>query len=342
MNADAVSAETICPYCGADLIEGDKFCAVCGYERGSGVVKGQQRKSKPVLKLTVGDCVFELTEGEYVIGRSEGDLVIPNPYLSRKHAKLRVAGGRVYAQDIGSTNGTFLDGVRLATGDERQITETSVLKFAELTASLKWLVDAFESEPAGETKPVPEPATEKPSPEEAVPEPSPEPMETSASREVDLVEVLSPWELVIGGETKPLPFGQIRVGRKTDRNDVSFPDDRYVSGEHLLLDVDLEYLKVKDLNSTNGTFVNGERIEAGEWVDLTDGSEVKLGQTLITARRTAPPMEAVSMDEGKESVPAEGESAEIQPEEKAVKEPSSLSEPTECEGLEETDETLQD
>jgi quercetin dioxygenase-like cupin family protein len=52
-------------------------------------------------------------EGELVIGREDADLTIPDLDLSRRHAVVRQTAGGVEVEDLGSTNGTYLDGVRV-------------------------------------------------------------------------------------------------------------------------------------------------------------------------------------------------------------------------------------
>ena len=51
-------------------------------------------------------------EREIVIGRSSDlDMVLVEDMVSRKHAKISTVGGQVVIQDLGSTNGTFVDDV---------------------------------------------------------------------------------------------------------------------------------------------------------------------------------------------------------------------------------------
>ena len=53
-------------------------------------------------------------EGEVVIGREDTDLEIDDPELSRRHAVVRRFANRIQVEDLGSTNGTFVDGARIA------------------------------------------------------------------------------------------------------------------------------------------------------------------------------------------------------------------------------------
>jgi hypothetical protein len=73
------------------------------------------------------------TEKQIVIGRSsELDMVLVEDMVSRKHAKITVAAGKITIEDLGSTNGTFVNGekirqARLKEGD-RILIGTSILK----------------------------------------------------------------------------------------------------------------------------------------------------------------------------------------------------------------------
>ena len=50
-----------------------------------------------------------------IIGREEGDIVINDPEISRRHARIEIHGdGTVWLSDLGSTNGTFLGSAPLA------------------------------------------------------------------------------------------------------------------------------------------------------------------------------------------------------------------------------------
>ena len=71
--------------------------------------------------------------GELVIGRSSDlDMVLIEDMVSRKHAKISLTPGQITISDLGSTNGTFVNGekvkrARLKEGD-RILIGTSILK----------------------------------------------------------------------------------------------------------------------------------------------------------------------------------------------------------------------
>ena len=58
--------------------------------------------------------VVELAQQEVVIGRAApASLVIPMPDISRRHARVIFQGGNYVLEDLGSSNGTFINGQRL-------------------------------------------------------------------------------------------------------------------------------------------------------------------------------------------------------------------------------------
>jgi len=66
--------------------------------------------SVPVLQLLWPRGSVELPNGQYVIGRSSAcDIVIDEPRVSRRHARLEVDGTDVHVVDLESRNGVFVN-----------------------------------------------------------------------------------------------------------------------------------------------------------------------------------------------------------------------------------------
>jgi hypothetical protein len=58
--------------------------------------------------------VFSLTKNEMYIGRDvSNDIVVSDQEVSRKHARLVMQAGGYVLEDLGSTNGTYVNGQRL-------------------------------------------------------------------------------------------------------------------------------------------------------------------------------------------------------------------------------------
>jgi pSer/pThr/pTyr-binding forkhead associated (FHA) protein len=79
-----------------------------------------------------------------------------------------------------------------------------------------------------------------------------------------------------GGEFPLPPSSEVVVGRSSDLDMVLVED--MVSRRHAKITVNGDNVTIQDLGSTNGTFVNGERIER---MTLTDGDRVLIGTSII-------------------------------------------------------------
>src|SRR2546428_14083542 len=94
------------------------------------------KSSPPPAPAAKGKYVLRFISGKYqggefplhpdreiVVGRSSDlDMVLVEDMVSRKHAKIAMSGDQVFIQDLGSTNGTFVNGekvkrTRLKEGD---------------------------------------------------------------------------------------------------------------------------------------------------------------------------------------------------------------------------------
>lgn len=85
---------------------------------------GYWGKLSAVIGRGVDGAVYPLLSEQTSIGRERGDINFPHDgYVSGLHAKLSLRGGRVYLQDLGSSNGTFLR----VHGERRLTNETFLL-----------------------------------------------------------------------------------------------------------------------------------------------------------------------------------------------------------------------
>ncbi len=86
----------------------------------------------PEVLLYFGDRhlgTFSLAGGELTIGRSSGnDIMVDNAGVSRRHAVIRRSGGRVSVEDLGSANGTMVNGKKVATQELHDADEVTIVK----------------------------------------------------------------------------------------------------------------------------------------------------------------------------------------------------------------------
>jgi pSer/pThr/pTyr-binding forkhead associated (FHA) protein len=80
---------------------------------------GPARMQPSTLVVTAGSLSgtrLRLGPGPILIGRAEDStLVLDDDYASTRHARLTQQGQQYFLEDLGSTNGTYLDRVRVTT-----------------------------------------------------------------------------------------------------------------------------------------------------------------------------------------------------------------------------------
>ncbi len=215
-------------------------------------------KRQPLAKLVwldpfSGSTVeHPLREGDRVrIGRSaSNDIQIAEAHVSREHAVVACVDGAFTVDDVGSANGTFVNGVQvygmnpLAIGDELHLF-VSVLKLRA--------------------------AHDESTPDAA------ERVSLVARDRASLRVTRGPQR----GQIFALLKDELYIGRSTPSSNWEVAlQDPTVSRPHAFLVKEDESWKLFDLGSINGTSVNGQPITGGAAHRLRDGDRVVFGGTL--------------------------------------------------------------
>jgi diguanylate cyclase (GGDEF)-like protein len=96
------------------------------------------KRDKPYLIVLAGSAMgvmYHIEREATIIGRGEkADLRIIDDGISREHTRVVRKGDKILVEDMGSTNGTFCNGIRLASqvlaeGDKIMIGTGTILKF---------------------------------------------------------------------------------------------------------------------------------------------------------------------------------------------------------------------
>lgn len=85
--------------------------AFCGDARSTDSGDGPGGEPALVYRLEWDGGLVALAEGEYLLGRHPASVVpIGSETVSRRHALLRISGGQVVLEDLGSRHGTYVAG----------------------------------------------------------------------------------------------------------------------------------------------------------------------------------------------------------------------------------------
>jgi pSer/pThr/pTyr-binding forkhead associated (FHA) protein len=164
---------------------------------------------------------FSLKGAESVIGRDTGIAVpISRDGVSRRHARIVVEGAEYVLEDLDSTNGTFLNGQQVARDALRHLDVIGLGKDLDLIFLLR-------------------------------------PDEARTIRKVGVLDAALLRDAP-GAGPEPIPPGEVTLGRSTACNIVA--PQGAVSKIHCRIVRTQTQVTVEDLGSSNGTFVNGERL----------------------------------------------------------------------------------
>ena len=250
---------------------------------------GAEREATPRPAAPSGGRLVSLVDGkEYLVpdtglllGRDAScDVVVAQNEVSRRHAEI-APGERGYVVRDMSANGVFVNGERVQ--GSRRLARSDVLRVG--TEEFRFHADA-----APVASPAPTAAASAPAPAVSAPAPSPavsplappaadaanaammsQPTSPAMSRMEDPRPELASLEILNEGPTKGTRFvirsALTHVGRGA-HNDVRLADDS-VSETHAKLQRRDDGWYVVDMDSTNGTYVAGTRIDGERRLDGT-------------------------------------------------------------------------
>jgi pSer/pThr/pTyr-binding forkhead associated (FHA) protein len=245
-----------CALCGTPAVIGEGFCTRCGLQSGTKPGPMPGTHSGPELHLQSGQT-FKLA-GSVTIGRDAAGITLPDASVSRIHATITVDNaGNVSITEAGSTNGTLLDGQLLRKGVSVFAQNGSTVQFGAIKGTLVIPVSAR----AGAL-----PAT---------PEVKPLAVAAAGDRRATL--------LAKDGRVVPIADTVFTVGRRPG-NLLCITDDQFISGMHAELVWRNGQTFVVDKNSTNGTFVNDQKLTPGSEMIVNNGDRVKFGATTYLFR----------------------------------------------------------
>ncbi|MDW8106388.1 MAG: FHA domain-containing protein [Armatimonadota bacterium] len=232
-----------CPICAEKNPPGEQYCVECGFLLSSAVPEATQPTGAyPKLRDATGR-EFLLKAGENLIGRDpSSDVLLTDGTVSRRHALIIIEDNRAYIQDLGSTNGTRLNGELIGT-ERIPLPPNAELQFGSVVLTLE-LPEGFETPTvAAEVAP---------------------PL-------AYLVNLADP------SMRFPLYARPLRIGRRPT-NDIVIPD-AYVSGQHATIEIVGSDVRITDLGSTNGTFINDTRITPNLPTPIPADAILTLGKT---------------------------------------------------------------
>jgi len=263
LNATQTVKPIQCPVCKTFNPAGVMFCVDCGliFDRAlPGDAFGAPAVQLPMLVDQSGR-EHPIRPGINIIGR-EGDVMLSDARASRRHAQIVNTDNVLVLEDLGSTNGTKIDGVRLNSGDKKTLAGGEKVSFGgiELQLSMPGAKGGNTTQVFGSNK-------------------------TAAIAAAPQKEV-APAMLIGEGKEFPLRTGVNVFGRKAD-NDVQIPDP-YISGKHGVIEVTDQGVFITDTGSSNGTMLNDAKLVPNMRTNVTPEDVIRFGSMEFQIRITPP------------------------------------------------------
>jgi pSer/pThr/pTyr-binding forkhead associated (FHA) protein len=216
-----------------------------------------------------------------VFGRDAGsDVVVEGTEVSRRHAEIQATRDGYVLNDL-SVNGTYVNGERV--GRQHLLARADVIRIGH--DEFRFYADVAPAAPRGRRSVPPVTAPQPPTGAGAqlsdtlhgLPQSALSAAVTPTAPQVAPLASLLVRSGALKGRRLPIKVPVVNIGR-ADFNDVVIADPS-VSTSHAKLQRRDDIWVLVDLGSTNGTFVEGERLE-GE-VALVSGTTVKFGDVAV-------------------------------------------------------------
>ncbi|HEX6764713.1 MAG TPA: FHA domain-containing protein [Polyangiaceae bacterium] len=226
-----------------------------------------------------------------VIGRGEGSEVrLPDPSVSHRHASIRQRGADYVIVDEGSTNGTFVGGVRLSPQAPRVIRNRELVRVGRVWLELEVEQALATANPQGTTREIALRLVEG---------------ALRAQGERVSARVIVKNGADQGKELGVTDFERTYVIGRGPESDLAITD-KDASRRHVEILRRGESVCVRDLGSKNGTELGQKTLESGKDTAWPAGATLRIGDTefaledplaLALAELEASPDEAMRSDE---------------------------------------------
>jgi len=167
-----------CPFCGIAWVDNTVFCSECGHyllpddenkatdpldtqeadeltQENQFNITGGPRHTEPIaVRLNIGErqrgvevplskaiCLGRIDPGSDVFPDVDLSERAPSRNISRRHASIRKQEGKVMVEDIGSVNGTYINGKRLNAFLPEVLQNGDVLHLGKLRIEVEILTD---------------------------------------------------------------------------------------------------------------------------------------------------------------------------------------------------------
>ncbi|HUT56095.1 MAG TPA: FHA domain-containing protein [bacterium] len=205
----------------------------------------------------------KLKEQKLVIGRKGAGLVLEDKAVSRRHCEIEKRGDAWFVKDLGSKNGTLVNGKKVSEQRLHHLDEIKVgnarLLFAESEAQMERAPEEIAESSLDVTK-VDDKSKERE-------------LKLPRGREFFLEYMTGPKK----GRSIKFEKARVIIGRGEEA-DLDL-DDKGVSRKHVMIEIhSREQIYISDLASQNGTWLNGMRIRMTK---LIHGDKIRMGNTVL-------------------------------------------------------------